>query len=98
MKPCRKYGKFYNDLRNDAWIKNKISINADIEYWIPTFMSAKYKDTDMNKYQELEKRIWENWEISKKKWKWKYNTVTAKKQHVYWNKDDIKALKKMKKK
>lgn len=90
--------KFYNDLRNDAWIKNKISINADIEYWIPTFMSAKYKDTDMNKYKELEKRIWEDWEISKKKWKWKYNTVTAKKQHVYWNKDDIKALKKMKKK
>lgn len=86
--------KMFQDIWEDAKWKHKISYNLEVLNWFPIFMSSKIKETDLNRYKELEEWIWEDGEIWKKKWKWKYNTITAKKQRVYWDKDFLKQLKK----
>jgi hypothetical protein len=45
------------DLKNDSKHKNKVSFTIDTKDNKPLFMSAKWKEEDMNKYKELEEIV-----------------------------------------
>ena len=78
--------KLLQDLKNDSKHKNKVSFTIDTKDNKPLFMSAKWKEEDMNKYKELEEIVWENWSIEKKRNCWKWSSLSVKKQHLYWKK------------
>ena len=79
--------KLLQDLKNDSKHKNKVSFTIDTKDNKPLFMSAKWKEEDMNKYKELEEIVWENWSIEKKRNCWKWSSLSVKKQHLYWKKN-----------
>ena len=80
------WNKFIHNIQEDSKNKRKVVVHAIIEHEMPTFATSEWVETDPKKFHEIEESIWDNWEITKVKRKWKASTLRAKKSYVYWKK------------
>lgn len=86
QKTEQEWEKLFYDMLEDSKSKNKITFNIESKDEYPIFMASKWIEQDLNKYKLIEDELWENWEITKKKSKWKWNALWVVKRRVYWNK------------
>lgn len=82
----KEWEKLFHDILEDSKSKNKITFNVESKNETPVFMSSKWIEQDLNKYKLIEDELWENWEITKKRSKWKWNALWIVKRRVYWSK------------
>lgn len=79
----QEWEKLFYDMLEDSKSKNKITFNVESKDESPIFMSSKWIEQDLSKYKLIENELGDNWEIIKKRSKWKWNALWVVKRRTY---------------
>ena len=79
----QEWEKLFYDILEDSKSKNKITFNVESKDESPIFMSSKWIEQDLSKYKLIEDELGDNWEITKKRSKLKWNALWVVKRRTY---------------